>query len=272
MRTRILLIVLLLIIGKLGWSVDQENEQGSWKGFEQHKFSFESYEAWIVRPDKALEGNPWVWRARFPGWHTEMDSILVSEGFHLAYINTKNKYGSPDAVAVWNRFYSHLVANYDLNKKVALEGVSRGGLFIYNWAKENPEKVNCIYAEAPVCDFTSWPGGFGKGQGSPSDWELLMKEYGFASSEEAKNYKDNPIDGLEKLAKFKVPILHMIGLMDEIVPVEENTFKLVKRYIELGGIATVVPCTEGEQKLFGHHFPIETPQLAADFIKYHTLD
>lgn len=41
------------------------------------------------------------------------------------------------------------------NKKVALEGMSRGGLIVYNWAAQNPEKVACIYADAPVMDFKS---------------------------------------------------------------------------------------------------------------------
>ncbi len=241
-----------------------------WKGFEQIPFKFENYDAWLVKPEIPLEGNPWVWRARFPGWHTEMDSILVAEGFHLAFIDTKNKYGSPDAVAVWDRFYNYLLEHYNLNRKVSLEGVSRGGLFVYNWAKKNPEKVNCIYAEAPVCDFKSWPGGKGTGKGSATDWTRLMDEYGFENEEEAMAFVGNPIDNLEKLAENKIPVIHMIGLNDAVVPVDENTLKLVDRYVKLGGIATIVPCTRGEQDLWGHHFPIDDVRMAADFIKYNS--
>lgn len=271
--------VFFIIICILVWSQpnvfaqttkDFSGEKTEWKGFVRYNFDFEGRAAHITSPEKPLRGNPWVWRARFPGWHTEMDSILLSEGFHVAYINTNNMYGSPGAVEVWNRFYKYLTTELGLHQKVALEGVSRGGLFIYNWAKSNPEKVNCIYAEAPVCDFRSWPGGFGEGKGSEADWERLKNEYGFSQDEEAKNYADNPIDNLEDLALAKVPILHMIGLNDEVVPPKENTFVLVNRYLELGGPATVIPCTEGEQELFGHHFPIETPRLGADFIKYYT--
>jgi pimeloyl-ACP methyl ester carboxylesterase len=245
-------------------------EKTEWKGFVRYNFDFEERAAHVTFPENPLRGNPWVWRARFPGWHTEMDSILLSEGFHIAYINTDNMYGSPAAVEVWNRFYNYLTAEMGLHKKVALEGVSRGGLFIYNWAKRNPEKVSCIYAEAPVCDFKSWPAAFGVGKGSDTDWERLKKEYGFSSDEEAKNYSDNPIDNLKNLAVAKVPVLHMVGLNDEIVPPEENTFILVNRYVKLGGPATIIPCTKGKQELFGHHFPIETPRLGADFIKYYT--
>lgn len=65
-------------------------------------------------------------------------------------------------------------------------------------------------------------------------------------------------------------MLHMISLEDRIVPPEENTFILINRYVRLGGIATIVPCTRGKQNSEGHHFVIETPQRVADFITYHS--
>lgn len=221
-------------------------------------------------PPEPLEGHPWLWRARFPGYHYEADSILASEGFHIAYINTNGMFGNAEAMDIWDRFYDFLTMRYKLNEKVALAGVSRGGLFIYTWAKRNPKKVNCIYGDAPVCDIKSWPGGFGEGMGSPDDWKQVKEKYGFETDEQAKAYANNPIDNLEMLAAEKIPVLHMVGLQDKVVPAEENTLVLVNRYIRLGGIATVVPCTKGEQTLHGHHYPIETPRLVADFIKYNS--
>jgi len=251
--------------------VQERPEQSDWKGFERLDFKFAGKEARLIFPKKPLSGNPWIWRARFPDWHTDADSILVSEGFHLAYVNTDNLYGSPEAVRVWSEFHSYLTAEYNLQQKVSLIGVSRGGLFIYNWAKKNPHKVACIYAEAPVTDFKSWPGGFGKSEGSPEDWIRLKATYGFSSDEEALAYTDNPLDNLEALAAQRVPILHMIGLEDEIVPVLENTMPLVNKYISLGGIATIVTSVGENQTLKGHHFPIQTPRYVADFIKYHSV-
>jgi lysophospholipase L1-like esterase len=178
-------------------------------------------------------------------------------------------FGSPGAVAVWDRFYAYMTEMYGLNEKVALSGASRGGLFIYNWGKQNPEKLTCIFAESPVCDIKSWPAGFGAFRGSPETWEKLKTEYGFGSDDEARAYQSNPVDGLEPLADAKIPVLHMIGLKDKIVPAEENTFVLIDRYVKLGGPTSVIPCTRGKQNLEGHHFPLETPQTVADFITYH---
>ncbi len=79
------------------------------------------------------------------------------------------------------------------------------------------------------------------------------------------------MDSLDVLAEHGVSLLHMISLRDKIVPVQENTLPLINKYIGLGGIATVVPCTKGVQNLQGHHFSIETPRFVADFIKYHSI-
>ncbi len=250
-------------------SREKVEKETTWKGFERHNLKYKGREARLIVPKVPLPHNPWIWRARFPDWHTEADSILVSEGYHLAYINTDNHYGSPRAMDVWDGFYEFMTRAYRLNDKVALMGVSRGGLFVYNWAKRNPGKVACIYAEAPVCDMKSWPLGSGKGEGSPEDWKRLKEAYGFNSDSEARQYANGPMEGLEVLAGQKIPILHMIGLNDKIVPPGENTFPLINQYMRLGGTATVVPCTQGEQKLQGHHFPIETPRLVADFVTYH---
>ena len=244
--------------------------RSSWKGFVRYDFNFHGRACRIVCPDKPAVGNPWVWNARFPDWHTEIDSILLSEGFFITYINTDEFNGSPEGVEIWDEYFRYLTDSVNFENRVALEGISRGGLYVYNFAKKYPYRISCIYAEAPVCDFKSWPGGFGKGPGSPEDWKLILKAYGFRDDAEAKSFKDNPVDNLEKLAAEKVPVLHMIGLNDSIVPPDENSFVLIDRYIRLGGPATIVPCTRGRQELKGHHFDIESPRLVADFIKLNT--
>ena len=236
-----------------------------WKGFEKVEFRLDTMDAFYIKPHQPIAGNPWIWRAHFPNWHTEMDSILLEKGFHVAYINTNNLFAHPSAMRAWDQFYDYLVAKKGFAPKVALEGVSRGALYVYAWAKRNPFRVSCIYTEAGVCDFTSWPGGKGKGKGSPNDWKKLQQIYGF-TEDQALNYTDQPKDHLEGLASFKVPILRVIGLKDSIVPAEENTFVLVSNYVKQGGPATIIPMTKGKMELGGHHFPIENPSALADFI------
>ena len=218
-----------------------------------------------------MQNKPWLWKARFLDYHAEIDSSLVAEGFYLTYIDVSDEYGSPKAVALWDSFYDSIRKAEHLDKKVALHCHSRGGLIAYNWAKKNADKVACIYADAPVCDFNSWPAGKGISEGSKSDWMGLKKTYGFSSDKKARNYRGNPIFGLDSFVKYKVPIFHSIGLSDQIVPPVENTLLLVENYINLGGMATVYPCVDGIQKLKGHHYKIEMPQKVINFIKQNTL-
>jgi len=124
------LIILILSINRLSsQSPDRQNfssigiEESFWKGFVRYDFQFQHRDARLIVPNKPIPGNPWVWRARFPDWHTEADSILASEGFYVVYINTDNLYGSPRAVSIWDNFYNFLTNEYNLQQKVALAGV-----------------------------------------------------------------------------------------------------------------------------------------------------
>lgn len=246
-----------------------EERKTAWHHFEKIEFKINGIEAWYVKPKIPIAGNPWIWRAYFPDWHTQMDSILLERGFHVAYVNTNNLFGNLKAMMAWDNFYDYLVSQKHFAPKVALEAVSRGGLYVYAWAKRNPSKVSCIYAEAPVCDFSSWPAGKGKGLsigiGSAYEWEKLLEVYGF-TEEQALQYKDQPKDNLGALASFKVPILHVVGLKDSVVPYEENSLVLANNYIRQGGPTTVIPMTKGKQELSGHHFIIENPEALAEFI------
>ncbi len=247
-------------------SAQYPGKKSEWHGFTRYDFQFDRRDAHLIVPDIPAPGKPWVWRARFPEWHYQMDSMLVRKGFYVVYLNTDYLFGSPKCVEIWGGFYNYLTTLYGFNKKAALEGVSRGGLYIYNFAKKYPERVSCIYGEAPVCDFKSWPGGKLTAKGDSASWRQLMAAYNFKSEKEALEYKDNPIDNLAKLAAAKVPIYHSIGLHDSIVPNEENSYILVNRYIRLGGLAAVYPNTEGKQRLGGHHFPIDNLKAGTDFI------
>lgn len=224
------LLALLLIYSCVNTVIAQPSTGihiDTWKGYERVNFSIAGHTAYYVKPRQPLEGRPWIWRASFPDWHTEMDSLLLAKGLYVAYVSVDNEYGSPYAMQVWDKFYNYLVDSVFLSSKVALEAVSRGALYAYGWAKRNPANVNCIYAEAPVCDIKSWPGGKGAGIGDSASWKQLLQVYKMSESE-ATSFKDNPVDNLEGLAAYKVPLLHIISLEDQAVPGKENSDLLTK--------------------------------------------
>lgn len=232
----------------------------TWKGFQRTNFSIAGHNAYYVTPANPLPGKPWLWRTSFPDWHTDMDSLLLTKGMYIVYLSIDNQYGSPASMQVYDKLYDYLTDSLGFAFKCAMEGVSRGGLYEYAWAKRNPDKVTALYAEAPVCDFKSWPGGKLKGTGDTALWRQLQQVYGF-TEQQAMAYNDNPVDNLENLAAFKVPVYHVVGFADKLVPNAENTSLLLQRYASFGGPAYIYPVTAGPQELMGHHFPIEHPGL-----------
>ncbi len=207
----------------------------NWHGFEKYELPWEQYTATIVAPKSPASGRPWVWHGEFFGHKPDPDVALLGKGYHIVYLKVSDTLGAPSTVKTWTDFYNHLTKTYRFSKKPALVGLSRGGLYCYNWAIANPEKVSCIYADAPVCDFKSWPGGKGKGKGDPTNWQRVLTLWNFKDEAEALAYTKNPVDAIAPLAKHKVPLLHVFGDADDVVIPAENTLLLAERYRALGG-------------------------------------
>lgn len=197
-------------------------------GYQGYEYDYNGIMYYIVQPRRVAVGNPWIWRARFWGHEPQTDIDLLERGFHLTYCDVAGLYGSPEAVKRWNTFYK-LAVKAGLNKKVVLEGMSRGGLIVYNWAIANPDKVACIYGDAPVLDFKSWPMGEGNSDRSETDTKQLFSTYGFSSEKEALAWKKNPVDRVSRLVRAKIPMLMVVGDADVVVPVAENTGKFTER-------------------------------------------
>ena len=238
--------------------------------FEKSEFKIAGYNCFLIAPKTPAEGKPWIWRARFPGYHSEIDKLLLAKGYHVAHINTAGMLGSPNSMKPWESFYRAMTSDHGLNKKVVLEGVSRGGLFVYRWAKMHPETVACIYCDTPVCDFKSWPGGKGTGIGSEKEWQRVWAEYRFKDEKAALAYNDNPIDNLQPIAQAQIPIMHIVTENDKVVPPSENTYVLKSRLQKLGHTNFSVVSLQHGPRLNGHHFDLEHPEIGFHFIRMHT--
>ena len=198
--------------------------------------------------------------AQFPS----VDLDLLSKGWHVVYLNgCSNTFGSPETMEHWAALYKTLTTEYGMSKKPVLYGMSRGGLYVYNWAAAHPDSVGMIYGDAAVCDIHSWPGGKFKGTGSSGDWKLFKQIYHLESDEQAMEWKKyNPIDILEPIAKARIPIIHVCGDADTAVPMAENTDVLKERYEKLGGHVELIV-----KKGVGHHpHSLADPKPIVDYI------
>ena len=209
---------------------------------ERHDFTLESgHSAFVILPtntsSKTKGKRPWIWYAptlvnqALPGRELEwLFPQLLHAGFAIAGVDVGESYGNPVGRKVFSQFHSRVVKEFKLSPKACLLPQSRGGLMLYNWAVENPKNVQCIGGIYTVCNLASYPG-----------LDKAAPAYGMTQAELTAHLSEhNPIDRIAPLAKAKVPIFHIHGDTDKVVPLETNAGELVKRYQTLGGNAQLV--------------------------------
>ena len=105
----------------------------SFYGYNCADFKYNGRDCKIVAPKWSAQNHPWVWRARFWGHEPQTDIAMLERGYHVVYCDVVELFGNQQAIDLWNAYYEFL-HNAGLSTKVALEGMSRGGVYIYNWA------------------------------------------------------------------------------------------------------------------------------------------
>ncbi len=236
----------------------------TWEGYRSERFVLEGRDCILVQPDIPMRSSPWIWRTEFFGAFPALDLALLKAGFRVAYIDVQNMYGAPIAMRYMDGFYARMVETFGLFPKCVLEGFSRGALYALNWAALNPQSVSCLYLDAPVCDFKSWPAGRGRARGSADDWQRLKQVYGFTEAE-ALAYPSNPVDSLAPIAAAGIPMIAVYGDADVDLPPEENILLLQERFKGLGGNIVVIA-----KPGVGHHpHSLADPGPLSDFILSH---
>ena len=180
---------------------------------------------------------PWIWYApaffkpELPGRELEwLFPRFLQAGFAIAGVDVGESYGNPGGRKAFTELHSYVVKEFKLSRKACLLPQSRGGLMLYNWAAEHPKNVQCIGGIYTVCNLASYPG-----------LDKAAPAYGMTPEQLAAHLpENNPIDRIAPLVNAKVPIFHIHGDADKVVPLEKNAGELVKRYQALGGKAQLV--------------------------------
>jgi hypothetical protein len=193
-------------------------------------FDVEGCTAFLIMPVQNVGNDtPWVWYAPtlpgLPGMEEKwMFQQFIDAGIAVAGIDVGESFGSPKGRKLFSALYNELV-NRGLSKKPCLLARSRGGLMLYNWAVEHPDSVACIAGIYPVCNLNSYPGI----KNACNSYEMTEDELC------EKINQHNPIDRIDSLAAAGVPIYHIHGDCDTVVPIEDNSGELAKRYKKAGG-------------------------------------
>lgn len=242
-------------------AMPEEKTISEFHGYKCYNFEFLGRQAKVVVPKVVADDHSWVWRARFWGHEPQTDVALLERGFHVVYCDVAELFGNDEAVSIWNNYYE-MLTRAGLAQKAAMEGMSRGGVYVYRWLSAYPERVAAVYADAPVLDLKSWPGGKGRSDGSKMDWEKFRRDFGLQTENDATAFKGNPIDLAESIAATGIPLLHVVGDDDSVVPVEENTDPFAQRIVDAGGAIKVI-----RKPGVGHHpHSLYNPRPIVDFI------
>ena len=230
---RAVMAPLLGLLLLLGGRLDGAQQDAAAAEIRKEPFAVAGHQAFVIRPpEKKIEPIPWVLYAptlgtNLPGkseaWMFER---FLSAGIAIAGVNVGESYGSPAGRKTYTALYEKLVKDEGFDTKVSLLARSRGGLMLYCWAAENPEKIRCITGIYPVCNLASYP-GLGRACGA----------YGMTQGQLAEALaKHNPVDRLAPLADAGVPIFHIHGDKDNVVPLPANSGLVAERYKAAGGL------------------------------------
>ncbi len=232
------------------------------------EFHVDGHKAFLVKPPHPrTDGRkPWIWYAptlangdgtwELPGpRHVQAIQSLLDAGCYFGGVDVGESCGSPAGRETFTVFHGPLVDKLGLEEKAMLFPVSRGGLMHFNWAAEHPEGVRCIGAIYPVCSLASYP-----------RLERAAKAYGMSVEDLQKELgRHNPVDRLAPLAANGVPLFHLHGDQDTVVPLAENSGLVASRYRELGGSIELVVVPGKGHEIAPEFW--ENPRLAEFFRK-----
>jgi len=237
-----------------------------WNGFDSEKIIFEGHEAIIVYPEEGKSNSRLAvkteyWGA-FPG---AIEIPLLECGFHLCYIKNDNRFGMNYDLDRKARFIRYVSEKCGLNARCVPIGMSCGGLIAIKLAARYPELIECLYVDAPVLNYMSWPCGFGIGKTHPTDHTEVLSSLGLDSLSELLSYREMPLDMLPRLIEAKIPVIMATGDSDTVVPYCENGIFLERAYKNAGLEIEVYVKPGGDHH--PHGLPSHEPIL--DFILRH---
>lgn len=132
------------------------NEKKLWNGFEREDFKISGRDSILVSPQNPRKDKAWIWRPAWFDAFPNADIELLKRGFYLAYFDVTHLYASPRSMDLMDEFY-YAMQKRGLSKKVALEGISRGGAAALMWANRDPSKSLAYMSTPPSAISTPGP-------------------------------------------------------------------------------------------------------------------
>ncbi len=215
----------------------------NWNGCRVEEFKFEGRVCWVAIPENP--SGEWAFKTEYWTAFPDVERTLVEKhGFYAFAIRHTTRFSPESDLECEGRFLDFLTEKYSLKKKGTLVGMSMGGSRAVKFAGRYPDRVKCMYIDAPVLNYMSYPARTG--------WPGCEGELKFAFPDlkryQLLNSNVHPLCYIDTLIENKIPILMLYGTADDLVPYSENGALMEEAYRDYPELLTVMPVG-----LRGHH-------------------
>lgn len=204
--------------------------QTLWNGFACEEFEFEGYKAFVVSPEPDTEVGKLVLKTLYWGAFPDIEINLVKNGYHLAYLDRECRVPSKAECDRQARFVRYVSQKHSLNGKCVLVGMSFGGARAMRFANYYPELVSCIYLDAPVLNYSAFPGKMGNAYQEKVWDEEFLYTYPGMKRYQLINFDEHPMNAIDTVMAHKIPVLLVWGDQDTTVVYNEHGLLMEQAY------------------------------------------
>ena len=241
-----------------------ETTKDLWNGFECINFKFEDHDATLIFPDGERCGK-WLLKTEFLNAFPFLEIDMLKRGWCVAFLKNDFLWGLDEDLDRKARFVDFLKDEFGLYKKCVPLGMSCGGLIAARFTIKHPECVSCLYLDAPVLNFLSYPAGLGDATNAPEREYIKFQDQTGITHTQLLSYREHPIDKVDVLLENNIPIMMVSGDSDTVVPYHENGAVLEKQYKDKGGCIKVIIKPGCDH----HPHSLEDSTPSAEFILEH---
>ena len=200
-------------------------------GYEQIGTTVGGREAIIVKPNVTPNGK-WALKTEYFDAFPSVQLSLLAKGYHLAYVKNVTRWYYPADTDAHLALANHMRDGWGLSEKCVIIGMSCGGMKGIYFASQYPERVSCLYLDAPVVNLLSCPFGLGR-----ANCAHLRSEFVKVLGKDLSDFlafRDHPLDRIPRLTANEIPLVLVSGDSDSTVPFEENGIHLKEAYEKAG--------------------------------------
>lgn len=233
-------------------------DNNQWHGYGKEEFIFKGKKAIVVFPKHSDSKKNWALKTEYWDAFPETEIALLEKGFHVAYLQNISRFATREDCDNKEEFAKYLQQNYGLRDKCVLIGLSCGGAHAFNFAGYYPKRISCIFADAPVLNFCSYPGNFDS-EDCRNIWENeFVKAYPGIKRADLLGSDIHPLCKAHTIMKYNIPVILVYGTEDRTVIYSENGMLLEDIYKEYDKFTVL------RRNLQGHHphgFPTEPAKI-----------